>query len=144
MQKKKTSIIRNFLVFWLPPLAWAFLIFYISSGGVPRAGNSYWVDFGIKKTAHLLEYAIFAILFYRAFKNSGWGRNQSLTISLFLAIFYGATDELHQILTPGREPRLRDVIFDTIGAGTALYLVWKLLPKMPKGLKVLAEKLQLI
>jgi VanZ family protein len=138
------KLISNFFVFWLPPLIWAFVIFYISSGSVPKAGPTYWVDFAIKKAAHLLEYAIFAILFYRAFKNSGWGKSQSVTIALFLAILYGATDELHQLFTPGRESRIRDVIFDTIGAGAGLYLIWKLLPKMPKRLRVWAEKLHLI
>jgi hypothetical protein len=144
MREKLISIIRNFFIFWLPPLTWAFVIFYISSGGVPKAGATFWVDFAIKKIAHIFEYAIFAALFYRAFVNSGWGKRKSLIVSLFLAIFYGATDELHQIFTPGREPRLRDVIFDTIGAGAALYFIWRLLPKMPKRLKILAERLQLI
>jgi hypothetical protein len=137
------KLIRNFFFFWLPPLIWAYVIFYISSGSVPKAGDTFWVDFVIKKSAHMLEYGIFAILFYRAFINTGWDKKKAFILTLLLAVLYGSTDELHQFFTPGRESRLRDVIFDTIGAGAAIYIVWKLLPKMPKRLRILAEKLQL-
>ena len=59
------------------------------------------------------------------------------------SVFYGLTDEFHQGFTPGREPKIRDVGFDTIGAGFAIYFIWKLLPRVPKRLGDLAENFQL-
>jgi len=64
-------------------------------------------------------------------------------ISVFLASFYGITDEFHQSFTPGRDPTFRDIIFDTIGATLAIYFIWKLLPKMPEKVRLWAKKLEI-
>jgi VanZ family protein len=129
--------------FWLPVILWASLIFVFSSEAVPTASKIYWKDFVVKKSAHVVEYAIFAILLFRAMVNSGVARKKAAFYTLALAMVYGATDEFHQSFTPGREPRIRDWIFDTIGAGFASYYLWKLLPKAPPRLKLWAKRLQL-
>ena len=134
-----TKIIR----FWLPVIFWAALIFTFSSEALPVTSKFYWKDFVVKKTAHLIEYSVFAMLLFRAFINSGVGRKKAAIYTIIIAIIYGVTDEFHQSFTPGREPRLRDLGFDTIGAGLATYYLWKLLPKAPKKLRTWAEKLQL-
>lgn len=129
--------------FWLPVIFWAALIFTFSSEALPSTSEFYWKDFIIKKTAHLIEYSIFALLLYRAFINSGVKRGRAVLYTIVIAIAYGAADEFHQSFTPGRQPRLRDLGFDTIGAGFATYYLWKLLPKAPKKLRDWAAKLQL-
>src|SRR4030043_731944 len=129
--------------FWVPVVAWAVLIFTFSSEALPATSRFYWKDFVVKKSAHLIEYSVFATLIYRAFINSGVEKKKSVLYAFLLAVFYGATDEFHQSFTPGREPTLRDLFFDTIGAGFASYYIWILFPKAPKRLKILAEKLQL-
>jgi len=114
-----------------------------STRPVTPASRIYWQDFIVKKTAHIIEYGVFTILLYRGFTNSGVSRKKAAAISIILAVLYGLTDELHQSFTPGREPRLRDVGFDTIGALLAIHIVWKLLPKAPAKLKNLAKNLQI-
>ena len=129
--------------FWVPVVLWATLIFFFSSEALPPTSRIYWRDFVVKKSAHVVEYAVFATLVFRAFINSGMERKRAAVYTLVLSMLYGATDEYHQSFTPGREPRIRDWIFDTIGAGLASYYLWRLLPKAPKKLKLWAERLQL-
>lgn len=129
--------------FWIPVILWAILIFAFSSEALPPTSRFYWPDFVVKKTAHIIEYGVFALLLYRAFINSGANKKKAAVYSIIIAVAYAFTDEYHQSFTPGREPRIRDVVFDTIGASFAVYYLWKLLPKAPKRLKLWAEKLQL-
>lgn len=130
--------------FFLPVVLWAGVIFAFSSLPTPSTSEIYWQDFLVKKSAHAIEYAVLTTLVYRALWNSGNSRKNALFSAVFFSVFYAITDEIHQSFTPGREPRARDIIFDTIGALGAAYLIWKLLPIAPKRLKRWAENFQLI
>jgi len=134
----------NFVRFWLPPILWAVIIFLFSSHPTGTASNVDWQDFSIKKFAHMVEYAVLTVLVYRAFINSKVNQKRSLIVAFLFAVFYGMSDEIHQSFTPGREPTVRDVVFDTIGASVATIFVWKYLAKVPKRLRRLAEDFQLI
>jgi VanZ family protein len=144
VKKKRKIDFKKIIYLWLPPILWAVIIFLLSSHPTKKASEIYWKDFLVKKTAHIIEYAIFSTLLYRAFKETGVKKKNAGLFAIFFAIFYGATDEFHQGFTPGREPRIRDVIFDTIGASLAIYLIWNLLPKAPKKLVRWAKSLQLL
>lgn len=128
---------------WLPPAIWAVFIFFFSSLPVVKTTQIYWQDFILKKTAHVIEYGIFAILVYRALKVSGIKKRNAALFAILVAVIYGATDEFHQSFTPGREPRVRDVVFDTIGAILAIYSVWNFLPKAPETIKKWTDRLNL-
>jgi len=52
-------------------------------------------------------------------------KKKAIWLSILIAFLYGLTDEFHQSFTPGREPRIRDVAFDTIGASLSMLLIWK-------------------
>lgn len=129
---------------WLPVLIWASVIFSFSSTQAIKTSPVYWQDFVAKKLAHLTEYAIFAVLQFRALKGSGLGKKDSALFAVLFSAFFGASDEIHQIFTRTREPAIRDVIIDSFGAILGILVIIKLLPTAPKNIKVLAEKLQLI
>src|SRR3989338_9153876 len=95
--------------YWLPPILWAGVIFTFSSMTVTPTSQVYWQDFVVKKSAHLVEYFLFYIFIYRAFKNTTniSGANIYL-LSLAIVVLYALSDEYHQSFTPGREPKLRD------------------------------------
>lgn len=135
---------KPILKYWGPPVVWAVLIFLLSAWPLPLSSQIYWKDFLLKKTAHLIEYAILAILLYRGFINKGCKKNMAGVYSLLLAVFYAITDEVHQAFTPGREPRMRDVVIDGAGIALALYSVEVLLPKGPDKVKYWAKWLELI
>lgn len=135
---------KRLFKYWLPVVLWSGVIFMFSSLPTNRTSQIYWQDFIVKKTAHIVEYAIFTLLLYRALKISGVEKKEAGVYSIILAVIYGMSDEFHQSFTPGREPTVRDVIFDTIGAVSIIYYIWKLLPKAPKRLRNWARKLELI
>ena len=139
--------LRVFLKFWLPPLAWMALIFTAS-----RDSHSYehssrlfepllrWlfphvtqehietIHHLFRKCCHLAEYAVFALLVWRALranKNNlppwSWPKVGGTLLAVFL---YAATDEFHQTFVPARTPRVMDVLIDTCGGAIALLVLW--------------------
>lgn len=128
--------------YWLPVFLWMGVIFAFSAFPTKKAGGVYWVDFIVKKTAHLMEYGFLTLLVYRALKSEGVEKMEAAIYSIIFAFFYGSTDEFHQSFTPGREPRLRDVIIDTIGASIIIFIISKI-NKLPR-LKKLAKKYEII
>lgn len=135
---------KKFLKYWAPTLVWAIAIFLVSSYPTLEASQIYWKDFIVKKTAHMVEYGIFAALLYRALRRYGVKKENAGIYAILISLLYGVTDEFHQSYTPGREPKVRDVVFDTIGAIASIYSIWNLLPKAPPRLKSLAKRFQLI
>ena len=112
---------------WAPVAAWAVIIFLFSSLSVTPTTEIYWQDFVVKKTAHVIEYGIFAVLLYRALRSEAVEKINAGLLAILVSVIYGATDEFHQGFTPGREPRVRDVVFDTIGAIAGIYICKKYL-----------------
>jgi VanZ family protein len=90
---------------------------------MPQSSQVYWTDFIIKKTAHLIEYAILGLLNYRAFRGSGVVKKKALYFAFAISILYAASDELHQYFVPGRESRVRDVIIDAVGCCISLVYI---------------------
>ena len=139
----KTKIV-NFLFHWLPVIVWAAVIFRISSGKVPLASHVYWQDFAVKKFAHVTFFGFLAALIYRALRGSGIERKKAAIWAIIATAFYGATDELHQFFTQGREARVRDIGFDTIGAVLAVYVIYQIFPKLPPKVREILERMELI
>jgi VanZ family protein len=99
---------------WLPVVAWAALIFALSSVPHLSSGLGTW-DYVLRKCAHITEYAILGALLLRAL-----GRE----VPAFLAaLAYAASDELHQHFVAGRHGSPVDVAIDAIGITFGL-LVW--------------------
>jgi VanZ family protein len=83
------------------------------------------LDYYVRKTAHVTEYAILAAavafpLWIR--KRNGFGLWR---LSVLITAGYAATDEFHQRFVPGRSGELKDVLIDSLGAvlGALLFLV---------------------
>lgn len=136
--------INLFLFYWLPFIVWALVIFSFSSVTTPKVSQIHWEDFIVKKTAHVVEYAIFTTLLYRALAKSGVAKKWSLILAIFGAFLYGATDEFHQTYTPGREPRLRDTFIDTFGGLVAVYVITNVIPSIPIKYRKIFVKLEII
>ncbi len=139
-----SSKLKKILRFWAPPIIWGILIYSGSSEQSISLSAVYWQDLVIHKLAHIIEYSILGILIYRALIHEKMSRRTAVMYAIIISLLYGISDEFHQKFTPTRSPRLRDVIIDTIGATSGILIVWKLLPKMPKKLLNLAEKLDLL
>ena len=119
-------MLKKFLKYHLPVVLWAFIIFKFSSGVVPQVSSLYWPNFAFMKSAHAFFFGIFAILLYRSLRSEGISGKKAAVWAVVITILYGASDELHQFFTQGREARLRDIGFDTIGGIIAVFVVYKL------------------
>ena len=102
------------LSLWLPVVAWAALIFGLSSIPSLSSGLGTW-DTVLRKLAHTAEFTVLAALLWRALRND--------LAALVVAIAYAATDEVHQIFVRGRHGSPVDVAIDGIGAAIGLVLV---------------------
>src|SRR3954470_17134565 len=71
----------------------------------------------IRKCAHLTEYAVLAMLLWRAVRKDSrpWSWREA-TIAVLIVFLYASTDELHQMFVPTRTPMISDVFIDTSGA----------------------------
>ena len=99
---------------WLPVVAWAALIFTLSSIPDLGTGLGTW-DLVLRKLAHGTEYGILGALLLRAL-----GRPVPAALA---AVAYATSDELHQHFVSGRHASPLDVAIDAVGvlAGIAIY-----------------------
>jgi len=102
------------LTVWLPVVAWAAVIFALSSIPSLSTGLGTW-DTILRKGAHVTEYAVLGGLLYRAL-----GRE---ALALATGIVYAATDELHQYFVRGRHASPVDVAIDAVGVAVGM-LLW--------------------
>jgi len=133
--------ILTFFNQWLPPIFWAGLIFYLSSIPNLRASSDVFFDEIIRSAAHGIMYAALFLLVFRAINFKKKTRN--FLIPFFLSVFYFLSDEVHQSFVPTRTFQTNDLVIDFLGVLFGVIILWKLLPKAPKKLKNLANKLQL-
>lgn len=70
----------------------------------------------IRKSAHMAEFAILAILLYLWIGRWQLERVRRFWIAAGLTAFYACTDEFHQLFVPGRAGLLSDVMVDSLGA----------------------------
>ena len=135
---------RSFAKYWLPVLVWMTLIFLLSTDlGSTRQTSRFigpvlrffWPDvseeqirgvqFAVRKTGHVVGYAILAALLWRARRGDARGWNAAHARFAWLAAaFYAGTDEIHQSMVPTRMGSVWDVLLDSFGAGVGLALIW--------------------
>jgi VanZ family protein len=103
----------TFVRLWLPVLAWATLIFALSS--IPDLGTGLggW-DLALRKLAHAAEYAVLGALLVRATGRGG--------LAFAIGSLYAMSDELHQAFVPGRMGSPVDVAIDALGVACGVIL----------------------
>ncbi len=129
---------------WIPPVAWMGVIFWLSTGSFSAEETSGWIlpllrallpwaspgqleflHWLGRKTAHVVEYAILAWLWQRAFVKSGpptLSDSGRAFPAFGLTVAYAIFDELHQGWTGQRTASAQDVMLDAFGGGAALTL----------------------
>ena len=131
---------------WIPPIAWAALIFVgstevLSSGetgslleagltailGHPLPPSQFAaLHFAVRKAGHLIEYGILGWLLFRAIRGDRSGFNIRWALAaVVIAALYAASDEWHQSFVPSRTPSAWDVLIDTTGATLAQVLFFR-------------------
>ncbi len=101
----------------------------------------------IRKAAHMAEYAILFLLSYLAMVKISKSENRiynKLTAAL-ISLLYACTDEMHQLLVPGRSGKMTDVAIDMIGVILVLLCMklaenpkWRIIAGSVSGIVVVA------
>ena len=127
---ERLRAVKQVLWYWLPPLAWMGLIFFLSSRStlpvLPDNGTKWYdsLDRVIKKTGHMVVYGVLAWFYLRALRQR-FDRLVVLRLaSVVLAVAYGVSDEYHQVFVSERDGKVFDVAVDTVGACGAMLLDW--------------------
>ena len=143
----RASRLAVFVRFWLPVLLWMSVIFTFSTEvgsthhtsrfigpflrwlipGVAEQTVGH-VEFVVRKAGHMSEYAVLAILLWRARRQQErpvrkpwhW---QDAAFALIVAALFAASDEAHQAFVPSREARVGDVALDATGAALGLLVL---------------------
>lgn len=88
------------------------------------------IESNVRKAAHMTEYAVLSVLFYvwlGKWQFAGFsliksaGRKRSIS-AVLLTVSYAVSDEIHQLLVPGRAGMVRDVIIDSTGAILGIFV----------------------
>ena len=136
------------MLYWLPVFLWVGLILGMSTDmGAPRHTSRFlrpilrWfnpdvsdqtirsIQLGIRKMAHVGEYAVLSLLIWRARRKPvcgdarPWSRRDAL-FAFSIALLVAVSDEWHQSFVPSREGHFRDVLFDASGAVLGLLVAW--------------------
>ena len=128
--------------YWIPVIAWMGLIFVASTDLMSGEHTSrfigpflLWlntqtspemiakVQFLVRKAAHVTEYAILAMLLFRALVQRSTARVWQAALVVLIAAGYATLDEFHQSFVASRTGSPGDVLIDTSGAllGAAIY-----------------------
>lgn len=118
-------------------LLWMLLIFIMSSFDATESANQSnfivniitdifkienieLLSFIIRKLAHFTEYLILGFLTINMLNKNDISKKY--LISILICIIYATSDEIHQIFVPGRACQIRDILIDSIGSITGVYL----------------------
>jgi VanZ family protein len=85
------------------------------------------IQVGVRKLGHLTEYAILAMLLWRALRSgTRWQMKMSilLLVAALVCAIFAASDEFHQSFIPSRTSSPRDVMIDICGAFLGLAVCW--------------------
>ena len=127
-------------------LLWMVIIFIMSSFDATESANqsSFIVNiindilkienvqllsFIIRKLAHYMEYLILGVLMINMFSEFDIKINTKYIIAIIICIIYASSDEIHQIFIAGRCFAIRDILIDSMGAISGIY-IYKLLRRV--------------
>ncbi|WP_249871330.1 VanZ family protein [Oceanobacillus saliphilus] len=112
------------LSFLEPFLGWIELTYNQSIVSVDQLGIYGFIEFFIRKAAHVFVFFVLACLFYISFRKTTKIREAFILLSSFLlTVFYAVSDELHQVTTPNRTAYVGDVFLDSFGALIAIVCI---------------------
>ena len=158
-RKHNTTDSKKRFLYLIPVIIWMIFIFYMSGKtGQESSGQSGKIslfitnllekvrqdspqemqnlqdvlELVIRKAAHMTEYAILFLLSYLAMVKISMiqSRFYNRSIAVLISLLYACSDEMHQLLVPGRSGRMIDVGIDM--AGVLIVLICMILSKNMK------------
>jgi VanZ family protein len=110
------------VIWWLPAIAWAGVIFAFSAQPNLRFFPDAGLDFLVRKAGHMAVFGILALsLWWAVAGTTAWRRPWAWALGF--TVLYAMTDEFHQGFVAGRHASLVDVGIDATGALIAVVVV---------------------
>lgn len=153
---------KAFLKFWLPVLGWLVVTFVGSTNVLSVEQTSpfivpflLWLKPGmtqqniwvvivfLRHCAHVGEYAVLALLLWRALR---WGIRSSMRMPTLCGVvllgcaLFAASDEFHQTFVKSRIPSVRDVLLDVGGASLGLLVAVSFANRRPKDIQTSTQR----
>lgn len=158
-RKHNTADSKKRFLYLIPVILWMIFIFYMSGKtGQESSGQSGKIslfitdllekvrqdspqemqnlqdilELVIRKAAHMTEYAILFLLSYLAMVKISMSQSRfyNRSIAVLISLLYACSDEMHQLLVPGRSGKMIDVGIDM--AGVLIVLICMILSKNTK------------
>ena len=158
-RKQNTADSKKRFLYLIPVIIWMIFIFYMSGKtGQESSGQSGKIslfitdllekvrqdspqemqnlqdilELVIRKAAHMTEYAILFLLSYLAMVKISMSQSRfyNRSIAVLISLLYACSDEMHQLLVPGRSGKMIDVGIDM--AGVLIVLICMILSKNTK------------
>ena len=76
----------------------------------------------IRKIAHFTIYTLVGFLLMSLMCTYKLKQLDQVSISLIIGVIYASTDEIHQAFIPGRCPQVTDVMLDSLGVLTGIFI----------------------
>lgn len=146
---------KSFFRYWVPVLAWLVVTFIGSTSVMSTEQTSrfivpflLWLKPGMtqetvwgmivfmRQCAHVGEYAVLALLMWRALR---WGISVSMQMPTLCGVvlmgcaLFAISDEFHQTFVKSRTPSVRDVLLDVGGASLGLLIAASFANRRPKN-----------
>lgn len=158
-RKQNTAESKKKFLYIIPAIIWMVFIFYMSGKtGQESSGQSGKIslfitdllekvrqdspqemqnlqdilELVIRKAAHMTEYAILFLLSYLETVKISMSQSRfyNRSIAVLISLLYACSDEMHQLLVPGRSGKMIDVGIDM--AGVLIVLICMILSKNTK------------
>lgn len=158
-RKHNTADSKKRFLYLIPVITWMIFIFYMSGKtGQESSGQSGKIslfitdllekvrqdspqemqnlqdilELVIRKAAHMTEYAILFLLSYLVTVKISMSQSRfyNRSIAVLISLLYACSDEMHQLLVPGRSGKMIDVGIDM--AGVLIVLICMILSKNTK------------
>jgi len=116
---------KNFLQRHGPAIAWAVLLFVLSS--IPDLAFPVQVFSWDDKIHHAAAYTPLGFLLLRAIAGKERCGQKDLWLAIVIGALYGASDEIHQHFVPGRVMDWTDAAADSVGVmfGSWIFYKWR-------------------
>jgi VanZ family protein len=103
-------------------LAWAGLIFYLSSrSDLALTTDPFW-DIVTRKIGHMVVFGILGFL--ATWTAAAFQLPRPTIVGVVVGVAYAASDEFHQSFVAGRSPTVTDVLIDSVGVLLGVAAWW--------------------
>jgi VanZ family protein len=114
---------------WFSSVKFSYANYEISVQNMGAAG---FLEFFVRKGAHLTVFFGLGILLFRAFSQYRLPVHLTFMYAFTLLVTYAALDEVHQGFTDGRTPLWQDALLDSVGGFLGI-VVWLYVQKRKKS-----------